>query len=166
MQERLSSDSCHVPAHVPGVCFAHLHASRPLLTCVYVCALHHDSDQKSQLFSSLLLCPALTWAFHSDPGGLPIGAVLVKQRVADAMAPGDHGSTFAGNPLVTAAADTVLDIIAQPAFLERVLALGERLRLGLRSALADNAHVTEVRGLGLITGIQLDVVRCCPSIPA
>ena len=46
-------------------------------------------------------------------GGLPIGAVLVKQRVADAMLPGDHGSTFAGNPLVTAAAETVVDIIAQ-----------------------------------------------------
>ncbi|BDA48110.1 Acetylornithine aminotransferase [Coccomyxa sp. Obi] len=91
-------------------------------------------------------------------GGLPIGAVLVKQRVADAMAPGDHGSTFAGNPLVTAAADAVVDIIAQPAFLERVLALGERLRSGLRSALAGNAHVMEVRGLGLITGIQLDVM--------
>jgi acetylornithine aminotransferase len=90
---------------------------------------------------------------------LPIGAVLVKQRVADAMAPGDHGSTFAGNPLVTAAADAVLDIIAQPAFLERVLSLGERLRSQLRSALASNAHVKEVRGLGLITGIQLDVVR-------
>ncbi len=96
-----------------------------------------------------------------SPGGLPIGTALVKQRVADAMAPGDHGSTFAGNPLVTAAADTVLDIIAQPAFLERVLSLGERLRSQLRQALAGNAHVKEVRGLGLITGIQLDVVSAC-----
>lgn len=83
----------------------------------------------------------------------------MKQRVADAMAPGDHGSTFAGNPLVTAAAEAVLDIIAQPAFLEGVLARGEKLRSGLRRALAGNAHVKEVRGLGLITGIQLDVVR-------
>ena len=45
-------------------------------------------------------------------GGLPIGAVLVKQRVADAIQPGDHGSTFAGNPLVTRAAEAVVDIIS------------------------------------------------------
>ena len=51
-------------------------------------------------------------------GGLPIGAVLVRQRVADAILPGDHGSTFAGSPLVTAAAQATLDIIAEPAFLQ------------------------------------------------
>ncbi len=50
-------------------------------------------------------------------GGLPIGAVIVKQHVADAMAPGDHGSTFAGNPLVCHAATVVMDIISDPAFL-------------------------------------------------
>lgn len=44
-------------------------------------------------------------------GGLPIGAVLMKQHVADAMAPGDHGSTFAGAPLVCAGANATLDII-------------------------------------------------------
>ena len=52
-------------------------------------------------------------------GGLPIGAVLLTQRVADVMAPGDHGSTFAGNPLVCHAACTVFDIIAQPGGLIR-----------------------------------------------
>lgn len=51
-------------------------------------------------------------AAHNVAGGLPIGAVLVKQHVADAMKPGDHGSTFAGNPLVTRAAETVVDIIS------------------------------------------------------
>jgi acetylornithine aminotransferase len=91
-------------------------------------------------------------------GGLPIGAVLVKQRVADAMAPGDHGSTFAGNPLVTAAGETVLDVITAPGFLEGVRARGERLRARLGDALHDNAHVKEIRGMGLITGIQLDQV--------
>ena len=85
--------------------------------------------------------------------------MLVKQRVADAMAPGDHGSTFAGNPLVTAAAETVVDIISDPAFLEGVRARGERLRAKLGDALRGNPHVTEIRGMGLITGIQLDQVR-------
>ncbi len=50
-------------------------------------------------------------------------------------------------------------IISDPAFLEGVTARGERLRAGLRSALAGNPHVQEVRGLGLICGVQLDVVR-------
>ena len=51
-------------------------------------------------------------------GGLPIGALLVKQHVADAMKPGDHGSTFAGNPLVCNAALAVVDTIDQPQFLQ------------------------------------------------
>ena len=50
-------------------------------------------------------------------------------------------------------------IISDPAFLEGVTARGERLRAGLRAALAGNPHVKEVRGLGLICGVQLDVVR-------
>ncbi|KAK9814309.1 hypothetical protein WJX72_003767 [[Myrmecia] bisecta] len=90
-------------------------------------------------------------------GGLPIGAVLVKQHVADAMKPGDHGSTFAGNPLVCHAANAVVDIVADPAFLADVTRKGEALRAGLREALGSNPHVQEVRGLGLICGVQLDV---------
>ncbi len=74
------------------------------------------------------------------------------------MAPGDHGSTFAGNPLVCHAANTVVDIIAEPSFLEGVTQKGERLRQGLRQALGGNPHVKEVRGLGLIVGVQLDTV--------
>ncbi|KAF6254644.1 acetylornithine aminotransferase [Scenedesmus sp. NREL 46B-D3] len=89
-------------------------------------------------------------------GGLPIGAVLLKQKVADVMKPGDHGSTFAGNPLVCATACTVFDTIADPAFLAGVVAKGERLRTGLRQATAGNTHVKEVRGLGLLVGVQLD----------
>ena len=59
---------------------------------------------------------------HRNPsaGGLPIGAVLVKQHVADVMLPGDHGSTFAGNPLVCHAANAVVDVISDPAFLSGV----------------------------------------------
>eukprot|EP00200_Dunaliella_tertiolecta_P010522 CAMPEP_0202368366 /NCGR_PEP_ID=MMETSP1127-20130417/482_1 /ASSEMBLY_ACC=CAM_ASM_000462 /TAXON_ID=3047 /ORGANISM="Dunaliella tertiolecta, Strain CCMP1320" /LENGTH=470 /DNA_ID=CAMNT_0048963775 /DNA_START=18 /DNA_END=1430 /DNA_ORIENTATION=+ len=88
-------------------------------------------------------------------GGLPIGAVLMKQHVADAMKPGDHGSTFAGNPMVCNAACAVFDIISQPSFLASVEAKGERLRAGLRKI--SNPHVKEVRGVGLLCGMQLDV---------
>ena len=54
---------------------------------------------------------------RASAGGLPVGAVLLTQAVADVMSPGDHGSTFAGNPLVCHAANTVVDIISDPAFL-------------------------------------------------
>lgn len=90
-------------------------------------------------------------------GGLPIGAVLMKQHVADAIAPGDHGSTFAGAPLVCTAANACLDIIQEPGFLESVTAKGERLRSKLSKALSGNPHVKDVRGAGLICGVELDV---------
>lgn len=90
-------------------------------------------------------------------GGLPIGAVLLKQRVADVMKPGDHGSTFAGNPLVCAAANATFDIIADHAFLADVERKGKKLRADLRAAIGSNAHVQEVRGSGLLVGVQLDV---------
>ena len=89
-------------------------------------------------------------------GGLPIGALLCTQAVAAVMQPGDHGSTFAGGPLVCAAAQHVVDRVRQPAFLADVAQRGEQLLLGLRLALADNPHVKEVRGVGLLVGIQLD----------
>lgn len=101
----------------------------------------------------------LSHAMHACAGGLPIGAVLVSQKVADAMNPGDHGSTFAGSPLVTRVAATTFDIIRQPDFLASVQSNGERLMRGLKDRLKDNAHVKEVRGLGLIVGVQLDQVR-------
>ncbi|PNW82271.1 hypothetical protein CHLRE_06g278163v5 [Chlamydomonas reinhardtii] len=91
-------------------------------------------------------------------GGLPIGTVLLKQHVADVMKPGDHGSTFAGNPLVCHVACSVFDIINSPAFLAAVEAKGERLRAGLRRTMAGNPHVQEVRGVGLLVGVQLDMM--------
>lgn len=85
------------------------------------------------------------------------------ERVAEVMKPGDHGSTFAGNPLVCNAAVAVFQKIATPEFLDSVARRGERLREGLRKGLAGNPHVKEVRGRGLICGIQLDQV-CQPRL--
>lgn len=87
--------------------------------------------------------------------GLPIGAVLVKQKVADALKPGDHGSTFAGGPLITHVADHVLERIAEPAFLGHVREMGEYLRERLSEI--NSPHIVEVRGRGLIVGIELDI---------
>ena len=63
-------------------------------------------------------------------GGLPIGALLLGERLADVLEPGDHGSTFAGGPVQAAAGLAVLDVVADEALLARVRALGERLRRG------------------------------------
>lgn len=94
-------------------------------------------------------------------GGLPIGAVLVTEAVASAISFGDHGSTFAGGPLVCHAALAVLDRLQGPGFLEGVAAKGERVRAALRAALGGSRHVREVRGVGLLVGVQL----ACPAGP-
>ncbi|KZV44169.1 acetylornithine aminotransferase, mitochondrial-like [Dorcoceras hygrometricum] len=90
-------------------------------------------------------------------GGLPIGAVLVTEKVAAAINHGDHGSTFAGSPLVCKAAIAVLDKISNPSFLSSVLEKGEYFKDLLVQKLGKNLHVKEIRGLGLIVGLELDV---------
>ncbi|GAV70921.1 Aminotran_3 domain-containing protein [Cephalotus follicularis] len=90
-------------------------------------------------------------------GGLPIGAVLVTERVAATVKSGDHGSTFAGGPLVCSAAIAVLDKISKPGFLASVSKKGQHFKELLMQKLGGNSHVREVRGQGLIIGIELDV---------
>ncbi|XP_027152347.1 acetylornithine aminotransferase, mitochondrial-like [Coffea eugenioides] len=90
-------------------------------------------------------------------GGLPIGAVLTSERVAGCISYGDHGSTFAGSPLVCSAAIAVVDKILKPGFLASVSKKGKYFKDLLVKKLGGNAHVKEVRGLGLIIGIELDV---------
>jgi acetylornithine/N-succinyldiaminopimelate aminotransferase len=86
-------------------------------------------------------------------GGLPIGALLTNERLADVLEPGDHGSTFAGGPVVAAAALAALELTDDPALLERVRELGQRLAAGLERL----AHVVSVRGRGLMLACELDI---------
>ncbi len=86
-------------------------------------------------------------------GGLPIGALLTAPHLADVFQPGDHGSTFAGGPVIAAAALAALDVIEDPALLGRVTTLGHRLHTGLKSL----PHVLSVRGRGLMLACELDV---------
>jgi acetylornithine/succinyldiaminopimelate/putrescine aminotransferase len=88
-------------------------------------------------------------------GGLPMGAVLLTQAVADAIHPFDHASTFAGGPLVSAVAVALLQKVSQPAFLAAVRENGEYLRE--RLAELNSPHVLEVRGQGLLIGMELDI---------
>jgi acetylornithine/N-succinyldiaminopimelate aminotransferase len=85
-------------------------------------------------------------------GGLPIGALITGERLADVFAAGDHGSTFAGGPVQCAAGLAVLDVIDDEDLLASVRELGERLR----QALAELPGVVEVRGRGLMLAFELD----------
>ena len=85
-------------------------------------------------------------------GGLPIGAALATNKVAAAMQPGDHGSTFAGGPLVTAAANHVFDRINDPLFLAHVREVGAYLKERLEEI--NSPHIAEVRGRGLMLGVE------------
>jgi acetylornithine/N-succinyldiaminopimelate aminotransferase len=84
-------------------------------------------------------------------GGLPIGALITGQRLADVFELGDHGSTFAGGPVVASAALVALEICSDPELLARVRELGERLAGSLRSL----PYVSAVRGRGLMVAIDL-----------
>jgi acetylornithine aminotransferase len=84
-------------------------------------------------------------------GGLPIGACVGLGAAGDLLQPGQHGSTFAGNPVACAAALAVLDTIAGEGLLDRATTVGDRIREGV----ADHPHVTQVRGRGLLLGIDL-----------
>ncbi|MBK5220677.1 MAG: acetylornithine/succinylornithine family transaminase [Thermoleophilia bacterium] len=105
------------------------------------------------------------WAYQQSPirpdvitsakalgGGVPIGACITAPVAADVLEPGDHGSTFAGGPVATAAALAVLEVVDDPALLRRVRELGALLREGLEAL----DGVRETRGRGLMVGVGLE----------
>ena len=87
--------------------------------------------------------------------GLPMGALLATEAVAQAFVPGTHASTFGGGPVIAAAALTVLRLLTQPKFMEAVNARGKYLRRGLEKLAAQFPVIQEVRGLGLMWGLPL-----------
>jgi len=86
-------------------------------------------------------------------GGLPIGLLGAKGEAADTLLPGDHASTFGGNPVVCAAATAVLQVLLEEGFLARVTKLGNYFMAKLRKL--DYQGIVEVRGLGLIIGLEI-----------
>lgn len=94
--------------------------------------------------------------------GFPIGACLARGEVADLLSPGQHGTTFGGNPLACRVGCTVLDIMARDDLPKRAATLGDRLLSGLRDALAGHPEVVTIRGLGLMVGIELN--RDCKEL--
>ncbi len=88
--------------------------------------------------------------------GVPIGAILAKEHVAVAFKPGDHGSTFGGNPLATAAGNAVMEVILENDLLAQVVAKGVYLQGRLLGLKEKYDFIKEVRGMGMIWGMELD----------
>ena len=90
-------------------------------------------------------------------GGVPIGACLATETVAQAFSPGTHASTFGGNPLACAAALAVLRVLLEGKILDQGRRMGETLAKGLAVLKDRHRCVKEVRGLGLLQGVELDI---------
>jgi acetylornithine aminotransferase len=88
--------------------------------------------------------------------GMPIGACLARGSAAEVFAPGNHGSTFGGNPLACRVGISVLDTIEKEGLSARAAELGSRMLSAFKERLGELEGVTDIRGLGLMLGIQLD----------
>jgi acetylornithine/N-succinyldiaminopimelate aminotransferase len=96
--------------------------------------------------------------------GMPIGACLARGEAAEVFKPGSHGSTFGGNPLACSAALATLGAIEEENLLENARVRGEAIHSGLRQALAGVHGVVDIRGEGMMMGIELD--RPCAELVA
>lgn len=88
--------------------------------------------------------------------GLPLGAVLMRQAIADQLRAGDHGTTFGGNPVACAGGLALVDIVSEPAFLESVRARSMELKKGLNALIAKYSFLGTVRGEGLLLGVTTE----------
>lgn len=94
--------------------------------------------------------------------GLPIGACLVAGKADSILGPGNHGSTFGGNPLCCAGALSVVNTIKSEKLCDNTTSMGEYLVDQFKNQLADNQHIVNIRGKGLMIGIELD--QDCPEL--
>jgi acetylornithine aminotransferase/acetylornithine/N-succinyldiaminopimelate aminotransferase len=88
-------------------------------------------------------------------GGVPIGAIMTSPEIAKTFTPGTHGTTFGGNPLACAAANAVIRTMKKDRLVERAADLGERWKAELRNIASDHPEVIDVRGLGLMIGVEM-----------
>jgi len=116
-------------------------------------------------FAALGLKPHLVAVGKALGGGVPIGAAIVSQEVADTISFGDHGSTYGGNLLACRAGLCVLDELVGGGVLAHVARVGRHFEQRLKSIAAKHAFVKEVRGKGLMWGLQLDR-DAAPVVPA
>lgn len=88
--------------------------------------------------------------------GMPIGACLAQGKAADVLQPGNHGTTFGGNPMACCAGIAVIETMVANNLISRAKALGDNLLTALKHALASNKKVVDIRGKGLMIGIELN----------
>jgi len=88
-------------------------------------------------------------------GGVPIGAIMTSPEIAKTFTPGTHGTTFGGNPLACAAANAVIRTMKKDRLVERAAELGESWRSELRGIASGHPEVADVRGLGLMNGVEM-----------
>lgn len=91
-------------------------------------------------------------------GGIPCGVLMAKQKIADSFKPGDHASTFGGNPLATSAGNVVVDELLNNGVLENAKKQGEYLEKCLKQLKEEFECIIDVRGVGLMQGIELNVL--------
>jgi acetylornithine aminotransferase len=94
--------------------------------------------------------------------GIPVGAVVARGAAAEVFKPGNHGTTFGGNPLAMRAGLTTIEVMEDEGLLENATAMGEVLMGGLRRELAGVDGVVDIRGTGLMIGVELS--RPCPQV--
>lgn len=102
------------------------------------------------------ILPDIVTSAKALGNGVPIGACLASQRAIGLMKAGMHGSTFGGNPFAAKVAQTVIEVLEKDNLINRAAKLGETILGKLREELADNTHVVDIRGKGLMIGIELD----------
>jgi len=108
------------------------------------------------------ISPDIVTSAKALGNGVPIGACMAKGAAAELFKPGNHGSTYGGNPLVCTAALAVLDSVEQQNLCERSAELGQRLLAGFKNELAEQQGIVEIRGKGLMLAIELD--RDCAEL--
>lgn len=94
--------------------------------------------------------------------GMPIGACLAAGKAADVLQPGNHGTTFGGNPLACSAGIAVIETLKAEKLVARAQQLGDKLLADLKAALANHPKVVDIRGKGLMIGIELNAP--CPEL--
>ena len=117
------------------------------------CGLGRTGDLWAHSFAGV--SPDIMTLAKPLAGGLPVGAILATDDVAGAMSPGDHGSTFSGGAVVMRAAGVVVNRVLSTGFLEHVAEVGGYLLERLSEL--NSPHITDVRGRGLMAGIELDI---------
>jgi acetylornithine/succinyldiaminopimelate/putrescine aminotransferase len=116
-------------------------------------------------FTEIGLAPHLVSIGKALGGGVAVGAALVSQQVAEAIAFGDHGSTYGGNVLACRAALCFLDELTSGGLIARVGRVGRHMEQRLKALAANRPIIREVRGAGLIWGLEL-TVDASPVVPA